>query len=199
MARVSRALVLVSDNLFVSEDAEEADRVRGSLARAQLHRGRVALVLRRREVGGRAGPHPMYTPSSSSHGSSGQGVPRKDGRARARTYRRPPRRRPRSPGAHLPQGPEAEGGLVAIVVDRDTRLVVQGITGREGSFHATRNKGYGTNVVAGVTPGQGRRRGRRASRFSTPCGPLWRRRAPTRPWCSSRRASLQTRSTKQST
>jgi succinyl-CoA synthetase alpha subunit len=44
---------------------------------------------------------------------------------------------------------------MAIVVDRDTRLVVQGITGREGSFHATRNKAYGTNVVAGVTPGKG--------------------------------------------
>ena len=44
---------------------------------------------------------------------------------------------------------------MAIVVDRDTRLVVQGITGREGSFHATRNKAYGTHVVAGVTPGKG--------------------------------------------
>jgi succinyl-CoA synthetase alpha subunit len=44
---------------------------------------------------------------------------------------------------------------VAIVVTNETRLVVQGITGREGSFHATRNKAYGTNVVAGVTPGKG--------------------------------------------
>jgi succinyl-CoA synthetase alpha subunit len=44
---------------------------------------------------------------------------------------------------------------VAIIVDSDTRLVVQGITGREGSFHATRNKAYGTSVVAGVTPGKG--------------------------------------------
>jgi succinyl-CoA synthetase alpha subunit len=44
---------------------------------------------------------------------------------------------------------------MAILVDTDTRLVVQGITGREGSFHATRNKDYGTNVVAGVTPGKG--------------------------------------------
>jgi succinyl-CoA synthetase alpha subunit len=44
---------------------------------------------------------------------------------------------------------------MAIIVDRDTRLVVQGITGREGSFHATRNNTYGTNVVAGVTPGKG--------------------------------------------
>ena len=44
---------------------------------------------------------------------------------------------------------------MAIIVDRDTRLVVQGATGREGSFHTLRNRGYGTNVVAGVTPGKG--------------------------------------------
>jgi succinyl-CoA synthetase alpha subunit len=44
---------------------------------------------------------------------------------------------------------------VAVVVDRDTRLVVQGATGREGSFHTLRNRAYGTNVVAGVTPGKG--------------------------------------------
>jgi succinyl-CoA synthetase alpha subunit len=43
---------------------------------------------------------------------------------------------------------------VSILVDEGTRLVVQGITGREGAFHATRNKAYGTNVVAGVTPGK---------------------------------------------
>jgi len=43
---------------------------------------------------------------------------------------------------------------MAILVDRETRLVVQGITGREGSFHALRNKEYGTHVVAGVTPGK---------------------------------------------
>jgi succinyl-CoA synthetase alpha subunit len=44
---------------------------------------------------------------------------------------------------------------VATIVDNDTRLVVQGATGREGSFHTLRNRGYGTNVVAGVTPGKG--------------------------------------------
>jgi succinyl-CoA synthetase alpha subunit len=44
---------------------------------------------------------------------------------------------------------------MAIIVDRETRLVVQGITGREGSFHTLRNRAYGTNVVAGVTPGKG--------------------------------------------
>jgi succinyl-CoA synthetase alpha subunit len=43
---------------------------------------------------------------------------------------------------------------MSILVDASTRLVVQGITGREGGFHATRNKAYGTQVVAGVTPGK---------------------------------------------
>jgi succinyl-CoA synthetase alpha subunit len=44
---------------------------------------------------------------------------------------------------------------MAIVVDKDTRLVVQGLTGSEGRFHGLRNRNYGTNVVAGVTPGKG--------------------------------------------
>jgi succinyl-CoA synthetase alpha subunit len=44
---------------------------------------------------------------------------------------------------------------MSIIVDNDTKLVVQGATGREGSFHTLRNRGYGTNVVAGVTPGKG--------------------------------------------
>ena len=44
---------------------------------------------------------------------------------------------------------------MSILVDRDTRLVVQGITGREGAFHAGQMQAYGTNVVAGVTPGKG--------------------------------------------
>jgi succinyl-CoA synthetase alpha subunit len=44
---------------------------------------------------------------------------------------------------------------MAIIVDRGTKLVVQGLTGSEGSFHGTRNKRYGTQVVAGVTPGKG--------------------------------------------
>ena len=44
---------------------------------------------------------------------------------------------------------------MAIIVDNDTRLVVSGLTGREGSFHGLRNREYGTKVVAGVTPGKG--------------------------------------------
>lgn len=42
---------------------------------------------------------------------------------------------------------------MSILVDKDTRLLVQGITGREGSFHTQQMVEYGTNVVAGVTPG----------------------------------------------
>jgi succinyl-CoA synthetase alpha subunit len=44
---------------------------------------------------------------------------------------------------------------VPIIVDNDTRLVVAGLTGSEGRFHGLRNRSYGTNVVAGVTPGKG--------------------------------------------
>jgi len=44
---------------------------------------------------------------------------------------------------------------MSILINKDTRLLVQGITGNEGLFHTTQMLGYGTNVVAGVTPGKG--------------------------------------------
>jgi succinyl-CoA synthetase alpha subunit len=44
---------------------------------------------------------------------------------------------------------------MAILVDTETRLVVQGLTGSEGRFHGLRNRAYGTNLVAGMTPGKG--------------------------------------------
>jgi len=44
---------------------------------------------------------------------------------------------------------------LSILVDKNTRLIVQGITGREGTFHTLEAKAYGTNVVGGVTPGKG--------------------------------------------
>jgi len=53
---------------------------------------------------------------------------------------------------------------MAIFIDESTRLVVQGITGRDGSFHARQMMEYGTNVVAGVTPGKG------GTRFEGPAG-----------------------------
>ena len=44
---------------------------------------------------------------------------------------------------------------MSILINKDTRVVVQGITGRDGSFHAAKMKEYGTRVVAGVSPGKG--------------------------------------------
>src|SRR5438874_7928335 len=44
---------------------------------------------------------------------------------------------------------------MSILVDKNTKLIVQGITGREGSFHTLQAINYGTNVVGGVTPGKG--------------------------------------------
>lgn len=44
---------------------------------------------------------------------------------------------------------------MAVLIDRNTRLIVQGLTGREGTFHAKQAAAYGTNVVGGVTPGKG--------------------------------------------
>ena len=44
---------------------------------------------------------------------------------------------------------------MAVLIDRNTRLIVQGVTGREGTFHAKQAAAYGTKVVGGVTPGKG--------------------------------------------
>src|SRR5689334_6528512 len=44
---------------------------------------------------------------------------------------------------------------MSIFIDKNTKLLIQGITGRDGSFHAKQMMEYGTNVVAGVTPGKG--------------------------------------------
>jgi hypothetical protein len=44
---------------------------------------------------------------------------------------------------------------MSVLVGTDTKLLVQGITGGEGTFHTLRDRAYGTNVVAGVTPGKG--------------------------------------------
>src|SRR5688500_20308001 len=44
---------------------------------------------------------------------------------------------------------------MAVLIDKHTRLLVQGLTGREGTFHAKQAAAYGTTVVGGVTPGKG--------------------------------------------
>src|ERR671925_1918333 len=44
---------------------------------------------------------------------------------------------------------------MSVLIDKSTRLLVQGLTGREGTFHAKQAAAYGTTVVGGVTPGKG--------------------------------------------
>ena len=48
---------------------------------------------------------------------------------------------------------EKEG--MGIIVNKETRVIVQGITGTQGRFHTTRMLDYGTQIVAGITPGKG--------------------------------------------
>src|SRR6516164_8923459 len=62
------------------------------------------------------------------------------------------RRRRKSCG--LP-GTKRQRGEMSVLIDKTTRLLVQGLTGREGTFHAKQASAYGTTVVGGVTPGKG--------------------------------------------
>ena len=70
---------------------------------------------------------------------------------------------------------------MSILVDNASRVVVQGITGREGAFHTERMLAAGTNIVAGVTPGQRRSRPSTACPSTTACTRRWRTSAPTSP------------------
>ena len=49
----------------------------------------------------------------------------------------------------------SQSHMMAVLIDKNTRLIVQGLTGREGTFHAKQAAAYGTTVVGGVTPGKG--------------------------------------------
>ena len=98
-------------------------------------------------------------------------APRADGRAHRRHQRGPGRADPgrgrrsrpadgrvaRRGGREGRRGRNgaAGGSRMSILVNSDTRLIVQGITGREGMFHAQQMQDYGTNVVGGMTPGKG--------------------------------------------
>ena len=44
---------------------------------------------------------------------------------------------------------------MSILINEDTKVVVQGLTGEQGKFHALRNRDYGTKIVAGTRPGKG--------------------------------------------
>src|ERR671925_1152126 len=91
-------------------------------------------------------------------------MPRRPGRSwrrrtsspRSRSTMPPPRRSP--PRTWPDEQRRGDRRRMSILVGRDTRLLVQGITGREGEFHARAMLDYGTNIVAGVTPGKGGQR-----------------------------------------
>ena len=68
---------------------------------------------------------------------------------------------------------------MSIFANGHTRLAIQGITGREGSFHARHMLEYGTKVVAGVTPGKAATRSRTGFRCSTPWPMRFARPEPT--------------------
>ncbi len=84
-------------------------------------------------------------------GDERRGGPAHPGRGRAPAHR--------DGGHHAGRGtrrrePRERRRVVSVLIDAGTRLVVQGITGNEGRFHTLRNRAYGTDVVAGVTPGK---------------------------------------------
>ena len=53
---------------------------------------------------------------------------------------------------------------MSILIDNNTRVIVQGITGRDGGFHASKMKAYGTHVVGGTSPGKAGEIGRASCR-----------------------------------
>ena len=76
--------------------------------------------------------------------------------------------------------------LMAILVGRETRVIVQGLTGRAATFHVGRMLDYGTRIVGGVTPGKGGSRHLDLPVFDT-VAEASARPAPTPAWCSCRR------------
>ena len=152
MARVAGGRVVICDNTFVSESSEEADRVRDpSHVRNYSVRG-VAQLLRARGTHRRGRTVFMERPLDDRVVARARRLRGRRRSARARAARRARRRR--NDGAADARA-ERRARVMAIIVDNDTRLVVQGLTGSEGRFHGLRNRAYGTNLVAGVTPGKG--------------------------------------------
>ena len=105
----------------------------------------------RRGGGARGAGRGLGAGGGAARGHQRRGGPPHPGRGRLRLHRRRRDGRRRREGG----GGGRRGLLMAIWVNDETRLLVQGITGGEGRFHALGCRDYGTKVVAGVTPGKG--------------------------------------------
>ena len=95
--------------------------------------------------------------------------------------------------------PRSEPDLMAIFLTADSKVIVQGITGSEGTKHTRRMVASGTNVVGGVNPRKAGARTSTASRSSPPSPRRWRRPAPTSRSSSCRRRSPRPPSSRRST
>ena len=152
MARVSNSLVLLQDAIRVNDEVERAERLRDPSH--VLHytedewRGYFAAAGLEVEAAESFVEHLDFESWLARTGCEGETAA-----GGARAARRADRRRRLELPVPRVQGEEER--LMAIIVDLDTRLVVQGLTGSEGRFHGLRNRAYGTNLVAGVTPGKG--------------------------------------------
>ena len=139
MARVSGDLVLVVDNLYRDDAIEEAERLRDPthVRNYSEDEWRELFEASRPRSRGRRAHRDGHRARGMARPSRLRG---RRGRARQGTARRPHSRRSPRDDADRAQGAQARDRLMAIVVDKDTRLVVQGLTGSEGRFHGLRNR-----------------------------------------------------------
>ena len=152
MARVAQRLVVIEDNVFVDERVEEAERLRDPTHVRCYTEDEWKEMLTEAGLEVEQVEHFERHPVVEDWLARVETPPAEAGRVR-----------------ELLEGHVHDGVLelksivvkarrspevVAIIVDNDTRLLVQGLTGSEGRFHGLRNRNYGTNVVAGVTPGK---------------------------------------------
>ena len=156
MARVSNSVLVIEDMLYRSEEEHEAEKLRDPTHVRSLTPDEW------RDVFARAGLEVEQELFFSKEHDMDEWLARTgcagDDAARVRELLAPFTSADGSTWSNdyiVLKARRSQAVAVAIIVDNDTRLVVSGLTGSEGRFHGLRNRAYGTNLVAGVTPGKG--------------------------------------------